>query len=74
VTALQVGDTVGFDYNVEDFPLTVGTVLSINPADKNRGTDECIVVQVGPRLLGIYRPDQLVRLRNASQRQTSMTN
>jgi hypothetical protein len=66
VTALEVGDTVGFDYNVEEFPLTIGTILSIKAADKDRGTDDRIVVQVGPKVLGIYRAEQLVRLRSGS--------
>jgi hypothetical protein len=66
IIALEVGDTVGFDDNVEEFPPTIGTVLSIKPEDKDHGTDECIVVQVGPRVLGIYRAEQLVRIRNAS--------
>jgi hypothetical protein len=62
---LQVGDIVGFDTNVENFPLAIGTILSIKPKDEDRGTDECIVVQVGPKVLGIYRAEQLVLLRNA---------
>jgi hypothetical protein len=60
-----VGDIVGFDANVEDFPLAIGTILSIKPKDADRGTDECIVVQLGPNVLGIYRAEQLVLLRNA---------
>ena len=62
---LQVGDIVGFDANVEDFPLAVGTILSIRPKDLDRGTEESIVVQVGPKVLAIYRAEQLVLLRNA---------
>ena len=59
---LQVGDIVGFDANVENFPLAVGTILSIRPKDLDRGTDESIVVQVGPKVLAIYRAEQLVLL------------
>jgi hypothetical protein len=59
-----VGDIVAFDDDAADFPLAIGTILSIKPEDRDRGTDECVVVQVGPKALGIYRAEQLVRLRN----------
>lgn len=61
-TKLEVGDIVGFDYNIADFPLAIGTILLIKPEDKDRGTDQCIVVQVAPKVLGIYRAEHLVRL------------
>jgi hypothetical protein len=61
---LQVGDIVGFDDDAGGFPLAVGTMLFMKPEDKSSGTDECIVVQVGPKVLGIYLAEQLVRLRD----------
>ena len=67
---LQVGDIVGFDGNVETFPLAIGTILSIRPKDEDRGTDECIVVQVGPKVLAIYRAEQLTHLHAAELQQT----
>jgi hypothetical protein len=60
----RTGDVVGFRVDAGDFPLAIGTILLIKPADQNRGTDECIVVEVGPQVLGIYRAEQLVRLRS----------
>jgi hypothetical protein len=67
-TEFRTGDVVGFENDSGDFPLAIGTILLLKPADKDRGTDECIVVQVGPRVLGIYRAEQLVRLRCAELR------
>ena len=61
---LRVGDMVGFDSNVGDCPLAIGTILSIKSNDKDRGSDECIVVQVGPKVLGIFQAEQLVLLRS----------
>ena len=66
----EVSDIVGFDNPIEDFPLEAGTVLSIKPEDRDHGTDECIVVQVGPNVLGIYRAEQLVRLRSVCHEQS----
>jgi hypothetical protein len=60
-TEFQVGDLVGFEDDAKNFPLAIGTILLIKPADQESGTDECIVVQVGPNVLGIYRVEQLVR-------------
>jgi hypothetical protein len=69
-TLFQVSDTVGFDDHIEDFPLDEGTVLSIKPEDRDHGTDECIVVQVGPNVLGIYRAEQLVRLHSIGREES----
>src|ERR1051326_5901328 len=62
---LQVGDIVGFDDNADGFPIAIGMIMVLKPEDKDRGTDECIVVQVGPKVLGIYHVEQLIGLPNA---------
>jgi hypothetical protein len=56
----QVGDEVVCTPLVDGMP-TKGTVLEINPHPTTDELTECIV-QVKPKVLAVYRPDQLLTL------------
>lgn len=63
------GRHVAFEWT-KDFPSAIGTILSIKRDQPSCGAGEC-VIQVGPKVLGIYKPAQLTCLRRAVQGQAA---
>ncbi len=61
---LQAGDVAGF-HGTEEFPMAVGTILSVKAAQSG-GVNE-YVVQVAPKVLGVYQAAQLICLCKARQ-------